>query len=243
MTRKTVLVTGAGVRIGAAIARDLHAAGMDVIIHYRRSAGPARELAGELNAIRSDSAYSLGADLMQAAECESLIEAALQCTGHLDVLVNNASQFYATPVGETTPEQWEEIVTTNLKAPFFLAQACAPELRARRGCIVNITDIHGQRPLENFPVYSAAKAGLIMLTQALARELAPQVRVNGVSPGPVMWPEGMPEETKRTIIDRVSLKRQGRPEEVSECVRFLIEEAGYVTGQVLTVDGGRTLYS
>ncbi len=243
MTRKTVFITGAGLRLGAAIARDLHAAGMDVIIHYHTSEEPARELADSLNRQRGDSAFTLGADLMKVQEFDTLADEVMACTGRLDALVNNASQFYATPVGETTPEHWDDIVGTNLKVPFFLSQSCAPYLRRSGGCIVNLTDIHGVRPLKAFPVYSAAKAGLIMLTQSLARELAPEIRVNGVAPGPILWPEGMSEKAKQTIIDRVSLGRQGTTAEVSECVRFLINEAGYITGQTINIDGGRTLYS
>lgn len=243
MTRKTVFITGAAVRLGAALARDLHAADMDVIIHYHTSEGPARELAESLNRTRANSAFTLGADLLNTEDYDRLAEEVLSFTGRLDALINNASQFYPTPVGATTPEQWDDIVGTNLKAPYFLAQACAPHLRESGGCLINIADIHGLRPLKGYPVYSAAKAGLVMLTQALARELAPAIRVNGIAPGPILWPEGMPEEVKETIVDRVSLKRQGKTQEISECVRFLINEAGYMTGQILTVDGGRTLYS
>lgn len=243
MTRKTVFITGAAVRIGADIARDLHAFNMDVIIHYHTSGQAARELTDSLNQLRTDSAFALGADLRDTGEYESLVDKVLSFTGRLDVLINNASSFYPTPVTETTEEQWNDIIDTNLKAPYFLSRACASNLSGNKGCIINMSDIHGLRPLKGYPVYSAAKAGLNMLTQALARELAPDIRVNAVSPGPILWPEGMDEKAKQEIIQRVSLKRQGTTREVSDCIRFLIDNAGYMTGQILNVDGGRTLYS
>lgn len=243
MTRKTVFITGAAVRLGAAIARDLHAFEMDVIIHYHTSEKAAHELAGSLNQMRADSAFALGADLRDTRGYESLMDKVLSFTGRLDVLVNNASSFYPTPLARTTEEQWDDLIGTNLKAPYFLSRACAPHLSGNNGCIINMSDIHGLRPLKGYPVYSAAKAGLNMLTQALARELAPDIRVNAVSPGPILWPEGMNEKAKQEIIERVTLKRQGTTREVSDCIRFLINEAGYMTGQILNIDGGRTLYS
>lgn len=243
MARKTVLITGAAVRIGAAIARDLHALDMNVVIHYHTSGSAADTLAAELNRERAESAFTVNADIRDTQEYERLVNDSIAFTGRLDVLINNASSFYATPLARTTEEQWEDIIGTNLKAPYFLARACAPTLRENSGCIINMSDIHGLRPLKSYPVYSAAKAGLNMLTQALARELAPDIRVNAVSPGPILWPEGMKEEAKREIIERVSLKRQGSTRDISGCIRYLINDADYMTGQILHIDGGRTLYS
>jgi len=242
MTPRTVLITGAAHRIGAAIARDLHAHGMDVIIHYNTSAAPARSLADELNAARDDSAFLIQADLTGTADYDAILAEACACTGNLHVLINNASQFYPTPIGATSREQWRDIMESNLQAPFFLSQSCVPHLRKTGGCIINLTDIYGSIPLRDYSVYSAAKAGLIMLTRALARELAPEIRVNAVSPGSVLWPEGMSETAKEAVLQQVSLGRTGTPQDVANSVRFLIEDAGYMTGQVLNVDGGRTLY-
>jgi pteridine reductase len=242
MTRKTVLITGAAHRIGAAIARDLHAHGMDVIIHYNTSAEPARTLAAELNGRRGDSAFLIRADLTGAVDYDAVIGEAVACTGSLHVLVNNASRFYPTPLGETTREQWQDIMESNLQAPFFLSQACVPRLRETRGCIINMTDIYGSIPLGNYTVYSAAKAGLIMLTRSMARELAPEIRVNGISPGSVLWPEGMSDAAKEAVLRQVSLGRRGTPQDIANGVRFLIEDAAYMTGQVLNIDGGRSLY-
>lgn len=242
MTRKTALITGAAHRIGAAIARDLHEHDMDVIIHYNTSAAPARALAEDLNGRRGDSAFLIQADLTGTPDYDAVVGEAAACTGKLDVLINNASRFYPTPVGGTTPDQWREIVESNMQAPFFLSQACVPHLRKTRGCIINLTDIYGSIPLKNYAVYSAAKAGLIMLTRAMARELAPDIRVNGISPGSVLWPEGMSEEAKEAVLSQVSLGRRGTPRDIANGVRFLIEDAAYMTGQILNIDGGRTLY-
>jgi len=242
MIRRTVLITGAAHRIGAAIARDLHAHGMDVIIHYNTSTAPARALADELNAARDGSAFLIQADLTGTADYDAIIAAACACTGSLHVLVNNASQFYPTPIGATSRGQWRDIMESNLQAPFFLSQACVPHLRRTGGCIINLADIYGSIPLRDYSVYSAAKAGLIMLTRALARELAPEIRVNAVSPGSVLWPEGMSEEARAAVLKQVSLGRSGSPQDVANGVRFLIEDAAYMTGQVLNIDGGRTLY-
>lgn len=242
MTRKTVLITGAAQRIGAAIARDLHAHDMDVIIHYNTSAEPARALAAELNDRRNGSAFLIRADLTGAVDYETVIGEAAACTGNLHVLINNASRFFPTPIGETTREQWRDIVESNMQAPFFLSQACVPHLRETRGCIINLTDVYGSIPLSNYAVYSAAKAGLIMLTRAMARELAPDIRVNGISPGSVLWPEGMSDAAKESVLRQVSLGRRGTTQDVANGVRFLIEDAAYVTGQILNIDGGRTLY-
>lgn len=239
---KVALVTGGARRIGAAIARELHAAGFNVVIHCRRSRDEAVALAAELDAARADSATVETADLLDTGELEGLAARAAARWGGLDLLVNNASTFYPTPVGEVTPAQWDDLLGTNLCAPFFLAQALAPALRERRGSIVNIVDVHAQKPMKGHPVYSSAKAGLAMLTRALARELGPEVRVNGVAPGAIAWPENdMSEEVKRKIVDATVLKRQGEPADVARMVRFLALEAGYVTGQIVVVDGGRSL--
>jgi pteridine reductase len=237
---KVALVTGAAQRIGAAVVRALHAEGMQVALHYRRSREPAEALAAELNAQRPASVALFQADLLGRGRPERLVEKVVGTWGRLDVLVNNASSFYPTPVGTVTEEVWEGLIGTNLKAPFFLAQAAAPHLKLSRGCIVNLADIHGLRPLKEYPVYSVTKAGLLMLTRALARELGPEVRVNAVAPGAILWPEeGVDELTRQRILSRTALKRQGRPEDVARAVRFLVRDADYVTGQVVTVDGGR----
>jgi pteridine reductase len=238
---KVVLITGGARRVGAAITRKLHAAGATVVVHYHRSAQAAQDLAAELNAQRPGSVTPLGADLLNVAVLRALVEAALARHGHLDILVNNASTFYPTHVGEITEAHWDDLMGTNLKAPLFLSQAAAPHLAAREGLILNIADIHGIRPLRYHPVYSPAKAGLIMLTQSLARELAPQVRVNAVAPGPVEFPDkGLTEEMKQAIIDKTLLKRRGSPEDIARAALFFAAEAPYVTGQILAVDGGRS---
>ncbi|HUO96152.1 MAG TPA: pteridine reductase [Steroidobacteraceae bacterium] len=236
------LVTGAGRRLGAAIARALHAEGARLVIHHRSSQGEAEALARELNDVRADSAITHAADLMDLGALPGLVAAALAAFGRLDVLVNNASTFYATPLGEITPQAFDDLIGTNLRAPLFLAQAAAPELRLRRGLVLNMVDIHAFRPLKRHPVYCAAKAGLAMLTQSLARELGPHVRVNGIAPGPVLWPDGeMDGDLKTRILDRTALKRMGTPEEVAKVALFFVRDAPYVTGQVLPVDGGRTV--
>jgi pteridine reductase len=237
-----VLVTGGARRLGAAIARRLHGEGARILIHHRASQADANALAAELNAARSDSAATHAANLMDVAALPGVVAAAIGAFGRLDVLVNNASTFYPTPLGEITPQAFDDLVGTNLRAPLFLAQAAAAELRLRRGLVLNMIDIHAFRPLKRHPVYCAAKAGLLMLTQSLARELGPHVRVNGLAPGPVLWPEGeMDGDLKSRIVDRTALKRMGTPEDVARAALFLVRDAPYVTGQVLPVDGGRTV--
>ena len=243
MPNKTVLITGAAGRIGAEIARALHADSMDVIIHYNRSATQALALADELNGIRTRSALAAQADLLDEAAFAAIINMAAEFNQRLDVLINNASSFYPTPVASTTSEQWQDLVGTNMKAPFFLSQQAAPYLKVENGCIINITDIYAERPLRNFPVYSAAKAGLTMLTMALAKELAPAIRVNAIAPGAALWPEGMSEGSKGKIISQTALGRTGTPADIARAVIFLIRDAGYMTGQVLTIDGGRMLFA
>lgn len=239
---KVVLITGAAQRIGAVLARHLHARGARIVLHYRSSRKPARALQTELNEQRAESVVLVQADLLNAAKLPALVQEAAGAWGRLDVLINNASSFYATPLGAVEEKQWDDLLGTNLKAPFFLSQAAAPHLARHHGCIVNIVDIHAERPLKDFAVYSAAKAGLAMLTRALASDLAPQVRVNAVAPGAILWPDrAMDQVTKQRIISRTLLKRQGNPEDIAKAVHFLVADAPYVTGQVITVDGGRTV--
>jgi pteridine reductase len=242
LTGKAALITGAARRVGATIARKLHAAGASVVLHYRSSAEASQALARELNAARPDSAVTVEADLLDLAQLQALPAAATAAFGTLDILVNNASTFYPTPMGDITGIDWDDLMGTNLRAPLFLSQAAAPALRISNGLIVNIADIHGMRPLGRHPVYSIAKSGVIMLTRALARELGPAVRVNAVAPGPVMWPEdGMDKELQEKIVDRTALKRPGSPDDVARAVLFFATEAPYVTGQILAVDGGRSV--
>ncbi len=237
-----MLITGGARRVGAAIVRSLHGAGARVLIHHRDSAVDARTLAAELNAARAGSAAIESGDLLDAAVPDRLVAATLHQFGRLDILVNNASTFYPTVVGGITPADWDDLMGTNLKAPLFLSQAAAPSLRAAQGLIINIVDIHALRPLKRHPVYSVAKAGLAMLTRSLARELGPEIRVNGIAPGPVLWPERAVEETlKREIIAKTALKRHGTPEDIARTALFLAADAPYITGQIITVDGGRSI--
>ncbi|NCF25296.1 MAG: pteridine reductase [Gammaproteobacteria bacterium] len=239
---RVALVTGAARRVGAEIATHLHAAGADVGIHYRHSADAAAQLVARLNRLRPDSAAAFQADLLETAAIPELVNEVIGWRGGIDILVNNASTFYPTPLGEITEAHWDDLVGSNLKAPLFLCQAAAPSLRERRGSIVNIVDIHARRPLRDHLVYGPAKAGLAMLTRALAKDLAPDVRVNGVSPGAILWPEGdMSEETKASILERVPLARAGDPADIAGCVLYLVRDADYVTGQIVAVDGGRSI--
>jgi pteridine reductase len=238
---KSVLITGAARRIGAVLARTFHDAGANLVLHYRGSAADATELAADLNAARPGSAVTVQADLTDLARLPQLVEAAQRAFGGLEVLINNASSFYPTPVGEIDARAWNDLVGSNLQAPLFLSQAAAVALRSARGLVLNMVDIHGVRPLRNYTVYSVAKAGLIMLTKSLARELAPEVRVNAIAPGPVMWPEGADRELETKIISRTLLKRAGSPTDVARAALFFATEAPYVTGLVLAVDGGRSV--
>lgn len=241
---KVVLVTGGARRVGAAICRRLHAAGANVMIHHRSSGADARALARELNTARADSAAPVKADLLKPDTPRALIKAALQAFGRLDALINNASSFYPTPVGKMNERAWDDLIGTNLKAPLFIAQAAAGELRKRRGCIVNIVDIHAELPLKDYVIYTIAKGGLLALTRSLARELGPAVRVNGVAPGPILWPDAgiwKSAAARRRILDRTLLKRIGEPDDIARTVEFLIGGAPYVTGQVIAVDGGRSI--
>lgn len=244
LTPKTVLVTGGARRVGAAICRRVHAAGANVMIHYRASAADARALTKALNTTRAGSAACVKADLLSDQTPRALVAACIAEFGRLDVLVNNASSFFATPIGKLNERAWVDLIGTNLKAPLFIAQAAAAELKKHRGCIVNIVDIHAEFPLKDHVIYSAAKGGLAALTRSLARELAPAVRVNGVSPGPILWPDAdiwQSPVTRKKIIDRTLLKRVGEPDDIARAVEFLIAGAPYVTGQIIAVDGGRSI--
>lgn len=238
-----VLITGAAKRIGAACARRLHGAGCNVFLHYRASAADAQQLCDELNQQRPDSAKIMQADLLNMAELKALAEASQLAWGGLDALVNNASSFYPTAMADATEAQWDELVGSNLKAPFFLAQALAQTLADHNGCIVNIVDIHAERGLSGYPVYSIAKAGLAAMTKILAKELGPKIRVNGVAPGAILWPDNeLSDAAKLEILQRVALKRSGEPDDIAKAVLFLLNDADYITGQILSVDGGRTLF-
>lgn len=238
---KVALVTGAAHRIGAQIVRTLHRAGMDVAIHFRRSAESAAALGNELLQQRDGSVLLVQADLTRQGEIEQLVERVTAWRGKLDLLVNNASTFYPTPLANVTEAQWEDLIGSNLKAPFFLSRQAAPHLRASRGAIINLVDIHAERPLKEHPVYSMAKAGNAMMVKSLARELGPEVRVNGVAPGAILWPDqGLDDDAKAEILLRTALKRPGAPEDIARTVLFLARDADYVTGQIIAVDGGRS---
>jgi pteridine reductase len=239
---KAALITGAARRVGAATARALHGAGASIVLHYRSSAEEAEALVRELNGARPGSATLAQCDLLDGAAVKELAQSATAAFGGLDILVNNASSFYPTPLGNIDEDDWNDLIGTNLNAPLFLAQAASAALRERGGLIVNLADIHGVRPLRRHPVYCVAKAGLIMLTKSLARELGPQVRVNAIAPGPVMWPEdGVDESLRQEIIERTALKRTGSAEDVARAVLFFAAEAPFITGQILAVDGGRSI--
>ncbi len=239
-----ILVTGAARRVGAEISRQLHAAGARLVLHYRRSGSEARSLAGQLNEIRAGSAGVVGGDLGEDGVPEAVAEQAIAAFGQLDGLVNNASSFFATPLGKIDRAAWDDLVGSNLKGPLFLSQAVADELGKRGGAIINIVDIHAERPLRHYPLYCAAKAGLAGLTRALAMELAPAVRVNGVAPGPIEWPEDgqFPSDERAAIVRHTLLQREGSPADIARTVRFLMFDAPYITGQILAVDGGRSAH-
>ena len=237
---KWVLITGGAKRIGAKIARTLHAEEMNLVIHFNTSSDAANELCSELNSIRNDSAIAIGSNLTNQTEVESLITKVIETTGQLDVLINNASTFYPTPIEDITLDDWDNLVGTNLKAPLFLCKHAAPYIKESRGCIINMVDIHASKPLKNHPIYGSAKSGLAMLTRSLAKDLAPEVRVNGIAPGMILWPENEPsEEIKQKVVDQIPLKRSGEPNDIAQTVLFLIANADYITGQIITVDGGR----
>jgi pteridine reductase len=241
-TRRVALVTGAAHRIGAHIVRLLHAEGVDIALHYRHSVEAARDLQGELQRQRPDSVLLVRGDLHRVADFPEMIAAVVRWRARLDLLVNNASAFYPTPLDAASETQWDDLMASNLKGPFFLAREAATLLRASRGCIVNLVDIHAERPLKDHPIYSIAKAGNAMMVKALARELGPQVRVNGIAPGAILWPDNaMGEAQKREILDRTALGRPGEPDDIARTLLFLFRDAHYVTGQILAVDGGRSV--
>lgn len=245
MQGKVILITGGAKRVGAAICRRLHAQGARLIVHYRSSLGEAKALQNELNQTRPDSVALAQADLLDKELLSDLIGKSVKRFGQLDVLINNASSFFPTPLHQCTLEDWDDLMGSNLKAPLFLSQAAAPYLKERRGCIINIVDIHAERPLRNYAIYNAAKGGLLSLTKSLAVEMAPEVRVNGVSPGPILWPEDgewSDEAARQHIIAGTLLKRCGEPDDIAKTVQFLIADAPYITGQIIAVDGGRSIH-
>jgi pteridine reductase len=245
MQNKVVLITGGAKRVGAAICRLMHANGASLMIHYRRSAHEARAVQAELNASRADSVALAQADLLNLANLPMLVHETVERFGRLDVLVNNASSFFPTPVGEITEEHWDDLIGTNLKTPLFLSQAAAPHLRKTEGCIINIVDIHADRPMKNYVVYNAAKGGLVALTRSLARELGPEVRVNGIAPGAILWPEDeawSDELARQRIINTTLLRRTGEPDDIARTALFLANDAPYITGQIIAVDGGRSVH-
>ena len=242
LQNKTALITGASRRIGAVIARTLHAAGMNITLHYRGSQAEADALRDELNAQRENSCIAVRLDLHKTAELPALVEQSQQHWGRLDLLVNNASSFYPTHIGKMTEQHWDDLMGSNLKAPLFLSQAAIPALTSTQGSIVNIVDIHAEKPMKNHTMYCAAKAGLAMMTKSLAKELGPDIRVNGVAPGAIMWPENeLDAETQEDIVNRTALKRSGMPEDIAATVLFLTRDAHYITGQIIPVDGGRSI--
>ncbi len=241
-SRKTALITGSAARIGACITETLHNRDCDVLLHCNANVDGANALAEQLNSKRPGSVFVVSADISSAAGVQQLVDACSQRWDALDLLVNNASRFYPTSVGETTAWQWDDLINSNLRGAYFLCQGLLPLLQEARGCIVNILDIHASKPMKQHAVYSIAKAGLQMMTLALARELAPQIRVNGVAPGAILWPENEGDEsTQAAILGRVALQRLGQPSDIASAVAYLALDASYVTGQVLAVDGGRSL--
>ncbi len=244
MADRVALITGGARRVGAAICRRLHAGGVDLMVHYRTSVEAARALQAELNAVRPDSVALVQADLLHMPALPEMVAETVRRFGRLDILINNASSFFPSPIGEITEREWDDLVGTNLKTPLFLSQAAAPQLRRNHGCIVNIVDIHADRPMRNYVVYSAAKGGLLALTRSLAVELGPEVRVNGVSPGIIMWPEDerwADEVARQRLVQTTLLKRVGDPDDIARTVGFLVFDAPYVTGQIIPVDGGRSI--
>jgi len=244
LQNKVILITGGAKRVGAAICRELHAEGAQLMIHYKTSIQEARALQAELNLQRANSVAIIQGDLLNMDVSSSLVYETIEHFGKLDVLINNASSYSPTEIGSINEQNWHDLVGSNLKAPMFLAQAAAPELRKNRGCIINITDMHIERPKKGYVVYSVAKAGLVTLTKSLAQELSPEVRVNAVAPGPVLWPDNNPqfdEVYRQRVISQTLLKRVGEAADVAKAVKFLIADAPFVTGHVLAVDGGRSL--
>lgn len=248
-TTKVALVTGAAKRIGAEIARQLHRENFNLIIHYHHSGAAAQALVDELNEIRGNSAVCIQADLNNNSDIANLADHAVQCWQRIDLLINNASSFYPTPIGNATEEDWNNLINSNLKAPFFLAQSLAQNLSAQRGCIINIADIYADKPLQKHSIYCIAKAGNVMLTKTLAQELAPLVRVNGIAPGAILWPDDankkaedkLSDDSKEKMLARIPLQQRGQAQDIARAILFLAQDAPYITGQVLTVDGGRSI--
>jgi len=239
---KTALITGAAKRIGASISRNIHEAGYNVGIHYNSSKKDAKKLCEELNAKRAGSAQIFKADITKVSDAKSLVNSFLKWGGKLDLLINNASSFYPTPIGSVTEENWNDLIGTNLKGPLFISQEASVSLKKNKGSIINLVDIHIKSPPKDHAVYIAAKAGLEILTRSLARDLAPEVRVNGISPGAILWPEGeLDAATKDKILDSIPLKRKGNPQDISDCVLFLVNSASYISGQIISVDGGKSI--
>ncbi len=244
LANKVILITGGAKRVGAAICRELHSHGASLMIHYKTSHDEARALQAELNLQRSNSVAIIQGDLLNASALPNLVYETVEHFGRLDGLINNASSYYPSELGHINEDNWHDLMGTNLKAPMLLAQAAAYELRKNHGCIINITDMHIERPKKGYIVYSVAKAGLVTLTKSLAQELSPEVRVNAVAPGPVQWPENNPqfdEVYRQRVINQTLLKQIGNPEDIARAVKFLIIDAPFVTGHVLAVDGGRSL--
>jgi pteridine reductase len=240
--RPVALITGAAKRVGAQIARTLHAAGYDLALHYRRSRAEMDALCAELETTRAGSTVAIAGELADLEQLPNLVEQCVGRFGRLDALINNASAFYATPIGSITATQWNELFASNAQAPLFLAQAAAAQLKSTQGCIVNMVDIYAERPLSQHPVYCMAKAALAMMTQSLAKELAPEIRVNGIAPGAVLWPEsGKAYADQQELVARTPLQRAGTPQDVADAVLFLVRDAKFTTGQILRVDGGRAL--
>ena len=237
----TVLITGGARRIGNQIAKTLHSSGHNIMVHYRSSSGEADELVRELNELRSDSAGSVQGDLLDIDTIPLVINKTVDTFGSLDVLINNASTFYPTPIELINEEFWNDLIGSNLKAPMFLVKSAKPHLTKSKGCIINIVDVYARKPLSDHPIYCSAKAGLEMLTKSLARDLAPEVRVNGVSPGAILWPENETVENQQIVLEKVPLQRMGDPTDIAKTVKFLIEDGTYITGQIIAVDGGRSV--
>ena len=239
---KVALITGGAKRIGACIAQTLHRAGMNVVIHYHSSADKARALQKQLNEQRENSCLLIHGDLTGHDKLKSIIKESVQQMGRLDVLINNASAFFPTPLKSASEKDWNRLFEANLKAPFFLTQAAAPHLARQNGCIINLIDIYAERPLENHPIYCASKAGLVSLTRSFAQSLAPDIRVNGLAPGAILWPEDQHDEVaQQRLLSRTPLKRLGSPQDIANAALFLIRDAPYITGQILNIDGGRTI--
>ena len=240
--KMAALITGSSRRIGAVIVKNLHTSGMDVGIHYNSSKTEATSLCAELNESRPNSASIFSGDITLVNEAENLVKDFISWSGRIDLLINNASSFYPTPIGTITENHWNNLIGTNLKGPLFITQAASGALKKAHGSVINLIDVHTRSPLKNHPAYSSAKAGLKMLTRSLAKDLAPEIRVNGISPGAILWPEdGISEEAKKSILEQIPLNRTGSPQDIADCVLFLVNQANYITGQIIAVDGGRSV--